>query len=163
MTRGPQPVRARDESLPIARRRGLVQRYQHRRGNVCDFSIMSPGLVSFVCVMRLVRLSSTTGDILHDYATVIGTLRFIASSLAISRELWLQTPHGAWRFFRILDDGILELGPDGLALANGMGPVKDISTATSAGMVTRPQAVSLFQAKKHNERAGYVRENSARE
>lgn len=59
MTREPQPFKAKEQSLPIAEMRGLVMRYQHRRGNVCDFSIIGTGFVSFVCVMRLLRLSST--------------------------------------------------------------------------------------------------------
>ncbi len=122
MSRGPRSLRAKVESLPIAEKRGLVMRYQHWRGNVCDFSLMSPGLVSFVCVMRLIRLSSTPEDILHDFSSVIGQLRFIASSPAISRELWLRTPRGAWRFFRVLDDTLLELDRGGMPLANGTGP-----------------------------------------
>jgi hypothetical protein len=137
MSRGPQPVKAREAALPIAGKRGLVQCYQHRRGNICDVSIMSPGLVSFVCVMRLVRLSSTPEDILHDFSSVIGHLRFIASSPAISRELWLRTPHGAWRFFRILDDSIIDLGPDGLPLKNIV-KVKDTSAA-GAGPAKKPK------------------------
>jgi len=139
---------AQDESLPIAEKRGLVMRYQHRQGNICDFSIISPGLVSFVCAMRLIRLSSTPEDILHDFAHVIGQLRFIASSVAISRELWLRTSRGAWRFFRILGDGILELDKDGMPLANGTGPVKDTTIAASAGMVTKP-GVALSTGQKN--------------
>jgi hypothetical protein len=146
MTRGPQPLKAQDESLPIAEKRGLVMRYQHRRGNICDFSVMSPGLVSFVCVMRLIRLSSTPEDILHDFSSVIGELRFIASSPAISRELWLRTPRGAWRFFRVLDDSLLELGRDGMPLSNS-GPVKDASPANGAGPVKKP-GLALHTGKK---------------
>jgi hypothetical protein len=133
MSRGPRPLKAKEAALPVAERRGLVQRYQHRRGNICDFSIMSPGLVRFVCTVRLILLSSKPEDILHDYAKVIGQLRFIASSPAISRELWLHTPHGAWRFFRILDDSNIELDCHGIPLANGTGPVNDRSTAANTG------------------------------
>jgi len=135
MSRGPQPLKAKEAALPVAERRGLVQRYQHRRGNICDFSIMSPGLVSFVCTVRLILLSSGPEDILHDYAKVIGRLRFIASSPAISRELWLHTPRGAWRFFRVLDDSIIELDCHGIPLANVTGPVVNRSTAASTGNV----------------------------
>lgn len=138
MSRGPRSLRAKVESLPIAEKRGLVMRYQHRRGNVCDFSIMSPGLVSFICVMRLIRLSSTPEDILHDFSSVIGQLRFIASSPAISRELWLRTPRGAWRFFRILDESILELDRDGMPLKN-TGPVK--VAPKGAGPLKKPEPV----------------------
>ena len=140
MTRGPHPLKAQDESLLIAEKRGLVMRYQHRRGNICDFSLMSPGLVRFVCAMRLIRLSSTPEDILHYFAEVIGQLRFIALSPAISRELWLRTPRGAWRFFRVLDDGILEVDNNGMPLANGTGLVKDTPTASCAGTIARPEA-----------------------
>ncbi len=137
MSRGPRPLKAKDESLPIAEKRGLVMRYQHRRGNVCDVSIMSPGLVSFICVMRLIRSSSTPEDILHDFSSVIGQLRFIASSPAISRELWLCTPRGAWRFFRILDDSILELDRDGMPLANGTEPTA--MPAIGRGLIQKPE------------------------
>lgn len=142
MSRGPRPARAQDESLPIAGKRGLVMRYQHRRGTICDFSLMSPGLVSFVCVKRLIRLSSTPEDILHDFSTVIGQLRFIASSPAISRELWLRTPRGAWRFFRVLDDSLRELDRDGMPLANGTGPA-----ALPAAVTGRIQTPGLFGKK----------------
>jgi hypothetical protein len=134
MTRGRQPAKAHDEALPIAEKRGLVMRYQHRRGNICDFSVMSPGLVTFVCVMRLLRLSSTPEDIIHDFSFVIGQLRFIASLPAISRELWLCTPRGAWRFFRICDNSIFELGRDGMPLtAAGAGPAKKLEPAMQNG------------------------------
>lgn len=139
MSRGPRRLKAKVESLPIAEKRGLVMRYQHRRGNVCDFSIMSPGLVSFICVMRLIRLSSTPEDILHDFSSVIGQLRFIASSPAISRELWLRTPRGAWRFFRIPDESILELDRDGMPLKN-IGPIK--VALAGAGPVKKPEPVT---------------------
>jgi hypothetical protein len=138
VSRGPKPLRAQEESLSLAERRGLVMRYQQRRGNICDFSIMSPGLVCFVCAMRLVKLSSTPEDILHDSAPAIGDLRFIASSPAISRELWLRTPRGAWRFFRVLDDSILELDCYGMPLVNGTGPVKNLLPAAGAGMPGTP-------------------------
>jgi hypothetical protein len=117
VTRGRPPLKAQEKAFSIAEKRGLVQRYQHRRGNTCNFSIMSPGLVSFVTVQRLERLTALPEDILYDFAVAIGLLRFIASSPDISRELWLRTPHGAWRFFRILDNGIIELDRDGRVLA----------------------------------------------
>ena len=153
MSRGPVPRTAKDEALPIAAKRGLVMRYQRRRGDICDFSVMSPGLVSFVCSMRLLLLTSTPGDILHDFAAAIGRLRFIASSPAISRELWLRTPRGAWRFFRVLDESILELGPDGLPLANGSGPVKVPAPAAGAGLAANLKQV-LHTGKRARSRDG---------
>jgi hypothetical protein len=69
-------------------------------------------------VKRLDRLTVTPEDILHDFAAEITLLRFIVSTPGVSRELWLRTPHGAWRFFRVLDDGIIELDRDGKVLEN---------------------------------------------
>jgi hypothetical protein len=124
MSRGRQPVRAQDAAIPIAENRGLVMRYQHRRGNTCDMTIMIAGLVVFVTVKRLDRLTCLPEDIAHDFSGAISLLRFIVSSPGISRELWLCTPHGAWRFFRILDDRIIELDRDGRQVENsGTGSV----------------------------------------
>ncbi|MFA4848451.1 MAG: hypothetical protein WC626_01865, partial [Methanoregula sp.] len=32
---------------------------------------------------------------------------------AISRELWLRSRHGTWRFFRLTSEYLVELGQDG--------------------------------------------------
>jgi hypothetical protein len=159
MTRGRQPLKAQDEAIPIAGKRGLVMHYQHRRGDVCDFSIMSPGLVSFVCVMRLLRLSSTPEDILHDFSSVIGQLRFIASSPAISRELWLCTPRGAWRFFRILDSSIIELDRNGMPLANNGTAIAGASSA-GAGTKKTPEPAVQNNKKTRKEQQRVTRKNS---
>lgn len=132
MKRGQLSEKVRDGMLERAQQRGLVQLFQHRKGNVCDLSILSPGLVSLISVVRLIRLSSTPDEILYEFAGVIGRLRFIASSPAISRELWLRTPRGAWRFFRVLDDGIAELDRYGMPLANAGVPA---GTGSASGMV----------------------------
>jgi hypothetical protein len=127
---------AREESLHIAERRGVVHSHMHRRGNICDLSIISPGFVAFVCAMRLVKLSSTLDDILHDFAAAISRLRLIVSALVVSRELWLRTPRGKWRFFRVLDDGILELAPDGMPIAAGQGPSVAAAPVSGTGSAT---------------------------
>ena len=88
MSRGPVPAMARDESLLIAARRGVVHNHVHRKGNVCDLSIISPGLVVFVCAMRFLKLSSTAEDILHDFAAAIARLRFIEYSQQRVAQLW---------------------------------------------------------------------------
>jgi hypothetical protein len=126
-------TQALDESGSIAERRGVVQRHLPRKGNISDLSIISPGLVAFVCAARLVKLSSTVEDIVHDFAAAIARLRLIVSSLVISRELWLRTPRGKWRFFRILDAGILELDRDGVPLANGTQPAGCAAPGGQAG------------------------------
>ena len=154
MTRGRLPLQAQEDAFPIAGKRGLVQRYQHRPGNTCDFSIMSPGLVSFITVKRLDRLTVMPEDILHDFAAVIALLRFIVSSPAVSRELWLRTHHGAWRFFRVLDNGIIELDRDGKVLENAG---KVVTGKPAAGAVKNINAVPSARKKpgrKQRDEAG---------
>jgi hypothetical protein len=149
VTRGRQPLKAREKAFTLAEKRGLVQRFQHRRGNTSDFTIMSPGLISFVTVKRLDRLTVTPEDILHDFAVAIDLLRFIASGPGISRELWLRTPHGAWRFFRILENGIIELDPEGRVLVN-ISPAVLPAAVAGAGK----KAVKVPGAKKKSGKSG---------
>jgi hypothetical protein len=116
MTRGRIPVRARKEADPIAERRGVVQHYQREPGSICDFSIMSPGIVSHVRIKCVRRFCCTVEEMGRELATEIAALRIIASSREISRELWLCSPRYAWRFFRVLDQSLTELGRDGMPL-----------------------------------------------
>ncbi len=116
MTRGRIPVRARKEADPVAEKRGIVQHYQREPGTLCDFAIMSPGIVAHVrikCVRRLGSIGEETG---REPAAEATALRIIASSREISREIWLCSPRYAWRFFRVLDHSLAELGRDGMLL-----------------------------------------------
>ncbi|MGA2122196.1 MAG: hypothetical protein ABSG49_09170 [Methanoregula sp.] len=116
MTRGRIPVEALRVAEPIAEKRGLVQHYLRERGSVCNFTIMSPGIVAHVALRCVRRLCCTVKEISRDCAAEIGALRIIASSKEISRELWLSSPRYALRFFRVLDNGLIELGRDGAPL-----------------------------------------------
>jgi hypothetical protein len=116
MTRGRIPVEALRVAEPIAQKRGLVQHYMRKRGSVCNFTIMSPGIVAHVALRCVRRLCCTVEEISRDCAAEIAALRIIASSKEISRELWLSSPRYALRFFRVLDNGLIELGRDGAPL-----------------------------------------------
>ena len=157
MTRGRLPLQAQEDAFPIAGKRGLVQRYQHRPGNTCDFSIMSPGLVSFIAVKRLDRLTVLPEDILHDFAAVIALLRFIVLSPAVSRELWLRTHHGAWRFLWVLDNGIVELDRDGKVLENAG---KVVTGKPAAGVAKNTNVVPGVRKKPGRKRRDEAGKNS---
>ena len=116
MTRGRIPVRARKEADPIAEKRGVVQHYQREPGSICDLSIMSPGIISQVRIKCVRRFCCTVEEMGREFAAEIAALRIIASSREISRELWLCSPRYAWRFFRVLDQSLTELGRDGMPL-----------------------------------------------
>jgi hypothetical protein len=113
------PVRARKEADPIAEKRGVVQHYQREPGSICDFAIMSPGTVTHVRIKCVRRLCCTIEEMGRELTTEITALRIIASSREISRELWLCSPRYAWRFFRVLDQSLAELGRDGMILPVG--------------------------------------------
>jgi hypothetical protein len=82
-------------------------------------------------------------------------LRLIVSSPAISRELWICSPKGAWRFFSIGDESITELVADG-----------ELLTAGTAGTAVVPRGVQgqLIQMPSPGEisieRMGSVSEKS---
>jgi hypothetical protein len=92
---------------------------------------MSPGRIAFVCVRHIRRLRCTTIELTRKFSETITALRLIASSAAISRELWICSPRGVWRFFRIGDESFTELGTDGAPL-----------TAGAAGTAIIPREVS---------------------
>jgi len=126
MTRGRKPIRALEEANLIAEKRGIVQHYLREPGSICDFTIMNPGILTDVRIKCVRRLCCTVEEMGWELNAEIAALRFIASSQEISRELWLCSPRYAWRFFRVLDQSITELGRDGmplLAAAPGTGPV----------------------------------------
>jgi hypothetical protein len=122
MTRGRQPIVAQEDANPIAKKRGIVMHYRHEPGSLCDFSIMGPERVAFVRVKRVRRLCCSIEEIARQFAPEIAALRIVASVPAISREIWIYSPKGMFRFFRICDASIIELGRDGLPVAPD-GPV----------------------------------------
>ncbi|MCX6683731.1 MAG: hypothetical protein NTZ37_03260 [Methanoregula sp.] len=133
MTRGRPPLVAQEDANPIAEKRGTVMHYQHEPGSLCDFSIMSAGRVTFVRIRRVRRLCCTIKELARQFLPEISALRMIASAPAISREIWYCSPKSVWRFFRICDGSIIELGRDGMQLApTGPAPAKG---AASAGLV----------------------------
>lgn len=133
MTRGRPPLVAQEYANPVAEKRGTVMHYQHEPGSLCNFSIMNPERVTFVRIRRVRRLCCTIEEIARQFAPEIAALRMIASVPAISRELWICSPKGAWRFLRICEGSILELGRDGMQLAPA-GPAP-AAAAASAGPV----------------------------
>ena len=125
MTRGRKPIRALKEANLIAEKRGIVQHYLQEPGSICDFTIMNPGIITDVRIKCVRRICCTVEEMGRELNAEIAALRFIASSKEISRELWLCSPRYAWRFFRVLDQSLIELGRDGmplLAAAPGAGP-----------------------------------------
>jgi len=120
MTRGRPPLQAQKDAVPIAGKRGEVWPYQPKSGSTCDFTIMSPGRVAFVCVKHIRRLRCTPVELIRKFSETITALQLIVDSPVISRELWITSPKGVWRFFRINNESFTELGNDGATLTDCM-------------------------------------------
>jgi hypothetical protein len=133
MTRGRQPLIALSEAKHIAEKRGEVRHFQHEPDMICNFVIYIVGLVVHVRVRRVNRIRITPDWLEREAAEDIATLRFIASSPGISCELWIHTPKGTFRFFRVLDNSLVELDRYGQPLPDRpRAPVRK-SKAASAG------------------------------
>ncbi|MGA2918610.1 hypothetical protein [Methanoregula sp.] len=116
MTRGRLPVRAWEKAEPIAEMRERVQHFLREPGGICDFEILSPGLVSHIKIACVRRLRCPMAEIGRELVDEIAEMRLIASSKEISRELWLCSPRYTFRFIRVLDSALAELGRDGSLL-----------------------------------------------
>jgi hypothetical protein len=116
MTRGRRPARAIQLATGIAEKRGEVQHCRHGPGMICTFLIYIAGMVAHVRIKRLRHLRCSMQWLEREAADELNGLRIIASSPAISRELWICSPRGNFRFFRVLEDSLVELDRDGRLL-----------------------------------------------
>ena len=122
MPRGRKPLIALSEAKHIAEKRGEARHFRHEPDMICSFVIYMIGLVAHVRVRRIERIRFTTDWLEREAAGDLAALRFIASSPEISRELWVYSPKSAFRFFRVLENSLVELDRSGNPLP-GQPPV----------------------------------------
>jgi hypothetical protein len=122
MPRGRKPLIALREAKHIAERRGEARHFRHEPDMICTFVIYMIGLVAHVRVRRVERIRITAEWLEREAAADLAALRFIVSSPEISRELWVYTPKGLFRFFRVLENSLVELDRSGNPLP-GQPPV----------------------------------------
>jgi hypothetical protein len=113
MSRGRKPLIALSEAKHIAEKRGEVRHFRHEPDMICNFVIYIVGLVAHVRVRRVDRIRITPDRLEREAAEDLAALRFIVSSPEISRELWIYTPKGTFRFFRVLANSVAELDRSG--------------------------------------------------
>jgi hypothetical protein len=116
MSRGPLPRRALDAALPVARQRGTVRQAERGPELLYDFTILGVAPIAFVRVKYAARIRAALPEIVACFQEEISLIRLITHDAAISRELWLCSKHGTLRFFRVTNDGLIELGRDGKVL-----------------------------------------------
>jgi hypothetical protein len=113
ITRGRRPLIALSDAKHIAEKRGEVR---HEPDMICSFVICIVGLVAHVRIHRAGRIRITPAWLEREAADDLRALRFIASSPEISRELWIYTPKGTFRFFRVLENSLAEIDRNGQLL-----------------------------------------------
>ena len=116
---GRPSYRALSDALPIARRRGTTQLVRRAPENLYDFTIVSAIPLAFVRVSYCTRIHAPVAEFVNDFREELFMLGRIPTHTTISRELWLRSRHGTWRFFRLTADSLAELGQDGMLLSGG--------------------------------------------
>ncbi len=109
----PRPRRTLKDALAYAHRRGMVQKAESGPDNLYHFTIVSEGMVSFVRVRYMPRILATIAEIATYFSDAIGRLRRIVQAGAVSRELWIRSRHGTFRFFRLTAAGLVEIDEHG--------------------------------------------------
>jgi len=140
MTRGRHPLRALEKAEEIAERRGLVHRYERGEGMIADFSVTIPACLAQVRLKRMRYVRCTLAWLERDAHDEIAGLRMFPSSREISRELWICSPKYLFRFFRVCDTGLAELGRDGepLPLKSPVPKVKTVVPERRAAEAASP-------------------------
>ena len=113
MARGRKPLIALSEAKHIAEKRGEVRHFRHEPDMICSFVIYIVGFVAHVRIRRVERIRITPDWLEREAMADLAALRFIVSSPEISRELWIYTPKGTFRFFRVLANSLAELDRNG--------------------------------------------------
>jgi hypothetical protein len=124
MTRGRPPQKALDDALPIAKTRGAILQFKEEDVFECDLLILSAERFSVIRIKRTRHLWCTPEGMEAQFIEPVTRLRRIPASAFVSRELWVWSQYGTWRFFRVEDAGIVEIDRDGKNLIPpGPGPV----------------------------------------
>lgn len=119
----PRPHRALPDAIAIARQRGKVQVAVRDLETYYHFTIDATTTGAFVRVRFTPRILASLADITYEFGEDIKKLRAIMRDVALTRELWLRSKHGTWRFFRVIADGIVEIDRHGQVLADKGGAV----------------------------------------
>jgi hypothetical protein len=113
MTRGRPPRQAIREAGAIAEKLGAVVEVPCSSGFPADFMILCTHVTFFVRVKRTRSHISDIREIVARYKKDLLSLCTIRLTDVVFRELWVRSPRGSWQYFRILEDGIVEIRTSG--------------------------------------------------
>jgi hypothetical protein len=123
--------------------RGTVMRFVRDPECRCDFLIKNGDKLILVKVRTALRLSHTLVETEREFSEPVMWLRSFPYSPHIIRELWIYSRRGTWRFFRIDQGCIVEIGQDGTPLKN---PFIDV-TLTVRAVGARKKGSALVREK----------------
>ena len=141
MTRGRKVTQGVENAIRIAGTRGCVMKFCTGPECMCDFMIRTPVTIVFVRVKRFIRILSPLPVIEGEHRNLVLQLRSFPGSDNISRELWLYSKHGTFRYFRIGTTILEEIDVNGLPLRMPEGdpsPATDTVATGVTGAVSSP-------------------------
>ena len=109
MSRGPRSKKAFEAAIPVARMRGEVMFFERWPGSCFDLMACGPAGPGAIRSERALRIHGSPAQIAADHAGTIDRMNAAALPPGISRELWLWSPWGTMRYFRIESTAITEL------------------------------------------------------
>jgi hypothetical protein len=121
---------ALSEAVHIARKRGGTQAFVQGPGTICNFVIYCPDVTAHIRIKRVTRVHCSHAWVEGEARDALADLRAIAPGTGISRELWVYLPRGAFRFFRVEENGLIELSRDGTVMPEKVKPVVAKLTVT---------------------------------
>jgi len=113
MTHGPKPKMAIDKAAKNTTIRGTVLNISQVPGFFTDLLLFTGTQVVFIRVMRIRIHACDPKEIERMFKEVIHGLRNVPMSPVVCREIHLLAPWGAWQYFRIDDDRVIEVRRDG--------------------------------------------------
>ena len=109
MTRGRQPVMAINEAKEIAANYGIQTFGRDGDEPGCDIVAIRNSGITLIWVMRIRRGRLLPCELETARAEDIAQIRNYPRSPEISHEIWLRTPWGTWRFFRVYENCLVEV------------------------------------------------------
>jgi hypothetical protein len=133
MSRGRPPLKGIDKALPIARARGRVMEIVQNGDTPAMFVIVLDRKVCFISIRRADPFRVTPAEMEAENREVLAMIRSLPASADIIWEFWAYSRAGTLRFFRVEDSWLLEIGRDGLPLAEKEGKPRVEKTESDGG------------------------------
>lgn len=112
MTRGRQPVMAINEAKEIAANYGIQTFGRPPDETGCDFVVIRETAITLVWVMRVEKKFLSPYELEIAKAERIAQIRKYPKSSGVFHEIWLRSPRGVWRFFRVYENALVEMRGD---------------------------------------------------